>query len=68
MKTGVLDPDTSPRHIEETRGYVHDFNATVASTSMVTDLYETMLALRLHRVNPGSLWAIAKARKANAVA
>jgi len=30
---GVLDPDSSPRHIEETRRYVRDFNACVATTS-----------------------------------
>jgi glyoxylase-like metal-dependent hydrolase (beta-lactamase superfamily II) len=63
---GVLDPDSSPRHIEETRRYIRDFNATVASTSNVIDLYEKMLALYPNRVNPGSLWATAKAVKLNA--
>jgi len=65
---GVLDPDSSPRHIQETRSYIHDFNATVATTSTVTDLYEKMLALHPNRVNPGSLWATAKAVKGNAKA
>ena len=65
---GVLDPDSSPRHIAETRSYIHDFNATVASTSTVTELYEKMLALHPNRVNPGSLWATAKAVKGNAKA
>jgi glyoxylase-like metal-dependent hydrolase (beta-lactamase superfamily II) len=30
---GVLDPDSSPRHIEDTRKYLHDFNASVPNTS-----------------------------------
>jgi glyoxylase-like metal-dependent hydrolase (beta-lactamase superfamily II) len=62
---GVLDPDSSPRHIEETRSYLRDFNAAVASTSTAHDLYEKMLTLHPNRVNPGSLWAAAKAAKAS---
>ncbi len=57
---GVLDPDSSPRHIGETRGYLQDFNASVAITSTALDLYDRMLALHSNRVNPGSLWATAK--------
>jgi glyoxylase-like metal-dependent hydrolase (beta-lactamase superfamily II) len=60
---GVLDPDSSPRHIVETRRYLHDFSATAATTSTALDLYEKMLALHSSRVNPGSLWAAAKAAK-----
>jgi glyoxylase-like metal-dependent hydrolase (beta-lactamase superfamily II) len=60
---GVLDPDSSPRHIEETRGYLNDFNASVASTSTALELYEKMLTLHPMRVNPGSLWAAAKNAK-----
>ena len=60
---GVLDPDSSPRHIEETRRYILDFNACVASTSTPLELYEGMLALHPNRVNPGSLWSAAKAAK-----
>ena len=65
---GVLDPDSSPRHIEETRGYIRDFNASVASTSTAMELYEKMLTLYPNRVNPGSLWATAKAVKGEAKA
>src|SRR5262249_24972697 len=54
---GVLDPDSSPRHIEETRRYLHDFNACVASTETSAELYQRMLSLHPDRVNPGSLWA-----------
>ena len=60
---GVLDPDSSPRHIEETRRYLQDFNAAVASTSTPLELYEKMLTLHRTRVNPGSLLAAAKAAR-----
>jgi glyoxylase-like metal-dependent hydrolase (beta-lactamase superfamily II) len=60
---GVLVPDSSPRHIGETRGYIHDFNACLATTSTPLELYERMLSLYPNRVNPGSLWASAKAAK-----
>jgi glyoxylase-like metal-dependent hydrolase (beta-lactamase superfamily II) len=60
---GVLDPDSSPRHIEETRRYLRDFVASLASTSTAVEMYETMLSLHPNRVNPGSLWAAAKASK-----
>jgi glyoxylase-like metal-dependent hydrolase (beta-lactamase superfamily II) len=59
----VLDPDSSPRHIEETRRYIHDFNACVATTATSLELYQRMLSLHPNRVNPGSLWAAAKAAK-----
>ncbi len=65
---GVLDPDSSPRHIGETRNYLLDFNRVVANTSTARDLYERMLALHPNRVNPGSLWATAKALKGGAQA
>ena len=60
---GVLEPDSSPRHIEETRRYLRDFVASRASTTTATELYETMLSLHPDRVNPGSLWGAAKASK-----
>jgi glyoxylase-like metal-dependent hydrolase (beta-lactamase superfamily II) len=60
---GVLDPDSSPRHIAETRRYLRDFAASLASTSTALELYQKMLSLYSDRVNPGSLWAAAKAAK-----
>jgi glyoxylase-like metal-dependent hydrolase (beta-lactamase superfamily II) len=60
---GVVDPDSSPRHIEETRRYLRDFVASLAKTSTAIDLYQMMLSLHPDRVNPGSLWASAKAAK-----
>jgi glyoxylase-like metal-dependent hydrolase (beta-lactamase superfamily II) len=60
---GVLNPDSSPRHIDETRRYLQDFNASLASTATSLDLYGKMLTLHANRVNPGSLWATARAVK-----
>jgi glyoxylase-like metal-dependent hydrolase (beta-lactamase superfamily II) len=60
---GVLDPDSSPRHIDGTRRYIQDFNATIATTKTSLEFYEKMLSLYPNRVNPGSLWAAAKAVK-----
>jgi glyoxylase-like metal-dependent hydrolase (beta-lactamase superfamily II) len=60
---GVVDPDSSPRHIEETRSYIRDLNTIVPAASTALDLYQRMLALHPNRVNPGSLWATAKTAK-----
>ncbi|TXT25548.1 MAG: beta-lactamase [Rhodocyclaceae bacterium] len=60
---GVLDPDSAPRHIEETRKYILDFNKSLQSAASVRDLYDSMLELYPGRVNPGSLWAAANAAK-----
>jgi glyoxylase-like metal-dependent hydrolase (beta-lactamase superfamily II) len=62
---GVLDPDSSPRHIEQTRRYLLDFKACLATTSTPLELYERMLSLHPNRVNPGSLWGAAKAAKSS---
>ena len=61
----VLEPDSSPRHIDETRRYLRDFDAAVATTSTALSLYEKMLTLHPNRINPGSLWAAAKAARAS---
>jgi glyoxylase-like metal-dependent hydrolase (beta-lactamase superfamily II) len=37
---GVLNSDCSPRHIDETRRYLHDFNASLASTYVAGPLRE----------------------------
>jgi glyoxylase-like metal-dependent hydrolase (beta-lactamase superfamily II) len=60
---GVLNPDSSPRHIEETRHYLRDFAASLVATSTARELYDRMLSLYPDRVNPGSLWSAAKASK-----
>lgn len=60
---GVLNPDSSPRHIEETRRYIRDFIASLASISTTIELYQTMLSLHPDRVNPGSLWGAARASR-----
>lgn len=61
----VLDPDSSPRHIEETRRYIRDFNSCLRRVSTTLELYEAMLSLYPDRLNPGSLWAAAKASQAS---
>jgi hypothetical protein len=55
------DPDSSPRHIEETRRYIRDLNTIVPTASTARELYKKMLSLHPNRVNPGSLWGTAKA-------
>lgn len=62
----ISNPDSSPRHIEATRRYIRDFNATLPKVSTPIDLYNAMLALYPDRTNPGSLWGAAKAAKPDA--
>ena len=59
----VLNPDSSPRYIEETRRDLRDFVASLARASTAAELYEKMLSLHPGRVDPGSLWAAAKTSK-----
>jgi len=61
---GGLAPDSSPRHIAETRRYLQDFIAVRAGSQSAMDMYQRMLALYPDRVNPGSLWAAANAARA----
>jgi len=63
----VPDPDSSPRHIEETRRYIRDFGVCVAATSTPLELYERMLSLHPNRANPGSLWGAAAAAKKESI-
>ena len=52
-----------PRILEETRQYIRDFNRIAESAKTALDLYTRMLALYPDRVNPGALWASARALK-----
>ena len=61
---GPLDPDNSPRHIQETRRYLQDFIRLDEETTTARELYDRMLALYPDRINPGSLWGSANAAKA----
>jgi glyoxylase-like metal-dependent hydrolase (beta-lactamase superfamily II) len=65
---GPLDPDNSPRHIDETRRYIQDFMQLEKETVSAQELYDRMLALYPDRINPGSLWGSANAAKAVAKA
>ena len=61
---GPLDPDNSPRHIQETSRYIQDFIRLNGETATAQELYDRMLALYPDRINPGSLWGSAHAAKA----
>jgi len=60
---GPLDPDNSPRHIQETRRYIQDFMRLNKETATARELYDRMLTLYPDRINPGSLWGSANAAK-----
>jgi glyoxylase-like metal-dependent hydrolase (beta-lactamase superfamily II) len=62
---GPLDPDNSPRHIQETRRYIQDFIRLDEETATARELYDRMLALYPERINPGSLWGSANGAKAS---
>jgi glyoxylase-like metal-dependent hydrolase (beta-lactamase superfamily II) len=62
---GPLDPDNSPRHIQETRRYIQDFIRADDETQTARELYDRILALYPDRINPGSLWGSANAAKAS---
>lgn len=54
----------SPRIIEETRKYIRDFDRLAETTKTAQELYDSMLALYPHRINPGwALWSSARAVK-----
>ena len=61
---GPIDPDNSPRHIQQTRRYIQDFIRLKDETATAQELYDRMLALYPDRINPGSLWGSANAAKA----
>ncbi|BCG99832.1 MBL fold metallo-hydrolase [Mesorhizobium sp. 131-2-5] len=61
---GPLDPDNSPRHIQQTRRYIQDFIRLNGETATARELYDRMLALYPDRINPGSLWGSSNAAKA----
>jgi glyoxylase-like metal-dependent hydrolase (beta-lactamase superfamily II) len=55
--------DDGPRIIEETRQYIRAFDRLVETTTTARELYDQMLSLYPDRVNPGMLWASARALK-----
>ncbi|MEU0675594.1 MBL fold metallo-hydrolase [Streptomyces sp. NPDC006172] len=62
---GHKDPaaDDDPRHIEETRRYILDFDGGVRRTGSTLELYEYMLERHPSRINPGALWGSCRAAK-----
>lgn len=51
----------NPRIIEETRQYIRNFDRVAETTTTARELYGQMLELYQDRVNPGLLWASARA-------
>jgi glyoxylase-like metal-dependent hydrolase (beta-lactamase superfamily II) len=58
------DAGDDPRIIEETRQYIREFDRLVETTTTAQELYDKMLELYPHRINPGwALWSSARAMK-----
>ena len=55
-------PD-DPSIIEETRQYLREFDRIAESVATARELYEQVLAIYPHRVNPGVVWTSATALK-----
>ncbi|MFF3513137.1 MBL fold metallo-hydrolase [Streptomyces sp. NPDC002573] len=62
---GHKNPDRpdDPKTIDETRRYIHDFEAIAGRTTTTLDLYRGMLELHPDRVNQGALWGSARSAK-----
>jgi glyoxylase-like metal-dependent hydrolase (beta-lactamase superfamily II) len=58
--------EDSPRIIEETRQYIHDFDRLDGMTTTAEELYNRMLDLYPDRVNSGMLWISARGAKGGA--
>ena len=55
---GPIDPDNSPRHIQQTRRYIQDFIRLKDETATAQELYDRMLALYPDRINPDHSGAV----------
>jgi glyoxylase-like metal-dependent hydrolase (beta-lactamase superfamily II) len=55
--------DDNPGNVDETRRYIRDFDRLAGTTTTARELYDQMLALYPHRVNPARLWDSARAVK-----
>jgi glyoxylase-like metal-dependent hydrolase (beta-lactamase superfamily II) len=62
----VPENDDDPGIIVETRRYLRDFNRLSMATTTARELYDAMLEIYPHRVNPGSLWGAANSAKKRA--
>jgi len=52
-----------PRIVEQTRGYIRDFERVAEDSNTTLELYERMLALHPDRIHPGALWVSARMHK-----
>jgi glyoxylase-like metal-dependent hydrolase (beta-lactamase superfamily II) len=57
------DRTDDPGIVEETRKYIRDFDEIADSAATARELYDQVLALYPDRVNPGAVWASARALK-----
>lgn len=64
----VPEADDSPRHIDETRTYLHDFIRLAASTGSPRELFDAMLDRHGELANVGSLWGAVQLYKKRAAA
>jgi glyoxylase-like metal-dependent hydrolase (beta-lactamase superfamily II) len=53
--------EDSAKIIEETRQYIRDFDRNAQGRTNATELYDKMLEIYPNRLNPGALWASARA-------
>jgi glyoxylase-like metal-dependent hydrolase (beta-lactamase superfamily II) len=60
----IPDHDDGPRHIDETREYLRDFDRLDQATHTPRELFDAMIQRHPDRANPGSLWGAANAAKA----
>jgi glyoxylase-like metal-dependent hydrolase (beta-lactamase superfamily II) len=55
--------DDDPRIIEETRQYIREFDRLAETATTARELYDQILSRNPERVNPGAIWASARAIK-----
>ena len=55
--------DDDPAIIGETRQYIRDFGRIVETAATARELYDRVLDLHPHRLNPGALWTTARTLK-----
>ena len=53
--------EDSAKIIEETRQYIRDFDRNAKGSTNATELYDKMIENYPNRINPGALWASARA-------
>jgi len=60
-ETKACGREDNAKIIEETRQYIRDFDRNAQASTNATELYDKMLEVYPNRINPGALWALARA-------